>query len=82
VHAPLQVPQFYVDKFAWIDDSSRKYYMAMVGVPSTRTHGHGRRPLTTLFTTILQVNFLDDLVGRVVAKLKAKGMWDNLLWAT
>ena len=59
VHAPLQVPQAYLDKFAWIgqDNEARQYYMAMV-------------------------NFLDDLVGRVVAALKAKGMWDNLLWGT
>ncbi len=28
------------------------------------------------------VNFLDGLVGRVVGALKAKGMWDNLLWVT
>jgi arylsulfatase B len=28
------------------------------------------------------VNFIDDKVGEVVAALKAKGMWDNLLWVT
>jgi hypothetical protein len=28
------------------------------------------------------VNFLDGLVGRVVSALKAKGMWDNLLWVS
>ena len=28
------------------------------------------------------VNFLDEMVGRVVSALKAKGMWDNLLWVT
>lgn len=28
------------------------------------------------------VNFLDDMVGQVVAALKKKGMWENLLWAT
>ena len=54
VHAPLEVPQQYIDKFAWIDYQPRQHYMAMV-------------------------NFLDDMVGRVVAALKAKGMWDNLL---
>jgi arylsulfatase B len=57
VHAPLQVPQFYLDKFSFIDDSPRQHYMAMV-------------------------NFLDDLVGRVVSALKKKGMWDNLVWAS
>lgn len=28
------------------------------------------------------VNFLDGLVGRVVAALQAKGMWDNTLWVS
>jgi hypothetical protein len=28
------------------------------------------------------VKFADDKVGAVVAALKAKGMWDNLLWVT
>ena len=28
------------------------------------------------------VNYLDDMVGQVVAALKKKGMWDNLLWTT
>ena len=54
VHAPLQVPKAYLDKFAWITRSSRQFYMAMV-------------------------NYLDTLLGRVVAALKAKGMWENLL---
>jgi arylsulfatase I/J len=28
------------------------------------------------------VNYLDDNVGNVTAALKAKGMWDNLLWVS
>jgi arylsulfatase B len=28
------------------------------------------------------INFVDDLIGRVVAALKAKGMWDDLLWVS
>ncbi len=28
------------------------------------------------------VNYLDDVVGEVVAALKDRGMWDNLLWVT
>ena len=28
------------------------------------------------------VNFVDGLLGRVVTALKAKGMWDNLLWVS
>ena len=55
VHEPLEVPQAYLDKFAFIDTKPRRLYAAMV-------------------------NFLDDQIGRVVAALKAKGMWDNLLW--
>ena len=54
VHAPLEVPQAYFDKFSAIQFQPRQYYMAMV-------------------------NYLDDLVGRVVTALKNKGMWDNLL---
>ena len=54
VHAPLEVPQPYVDKFMAIEYPPRRMYMAMV-------------------------NFLDDLVGRVVQALKDKGMWDDLL---
>lgn len=57
VHAPLEVPQAYLDNFAFIDTKPRRFYAAMV-------------------------NFVDDLVGRVVAALKAKGMWDNLLWVS
>jgi arylsulfatase I/J len=55
VHAPLEVPQAYLDKFSFIRDSQRQYYAAMV-------------------------NFIDTQIGRVVDALKAKGMWDNLLW--
>jgi arylsulfatase B len=54
-HAPLEVPQAYVDKFSFIDDMPRRMYAAMV-------------------------NYVDGLVGRVVDALKAKGMWDSLLW--
>ena len=28
------------------------------------------------------VNYLDDVVGDVVAALKSRGMWDNLLFVT
>ena len=58
-HAPLEVPQAYLDKFAWIgaDNKNRQFYAAMV-------------------------NYVDDLTGKVVAALKAKGMWDNLLWVS
>ena len=28
------------------------------------------------------VNYVDGLVGEVVAALKGKGMWDNLLWVS
>ena len=58
-HEPLEVPQRYVDKFAWIgqDSKPRMMYAAMV-------------------------SYVDDLVGRVVAALQAKGMWDNLLWVS
>ena len=56
-HAPLEVPQAYIDKFAFIEDKNRRLYAAMV-------------------------NYVDGLVGRVVAALKAKGMWDNLLWVS
>ena len=55
VHTPLEVPQSYLDKFAFIDDVRRRTYAAMV-------------------------NHLDDTIGAVAAALKAKGMWDNLLW--
>lgn len=54
VHAPLEVPQPYVDKFSFITYQPRQMYMAMV-------------------------NYLDDLVGRVVQALKDKGIWDDLL---
>ena len=55
IHAPLEVPQAFLDKFAFIHDSQRQYYAAMV-------------------------NFIDTQIGRVVAALKSKGMWDNTLW--
>jgi arylsulfatase B len=57
VHAPLEVPQAFLDKFAYIDTEPRRFYAAMV-------------------------NFVDTLIGRVVDALKAKGMWDNLLWVS
>lgn len=56
-HAPLQVPQAYLDKFAFIDNIERRFYAAMI-------------------------NYVDGLVGRIVAALKAKGMWDDLLWVS
>ena len=57
VHAPLQVPDSYAEKFSFIDDHDRQYYHAMV-------------------------NYLDDVVGQVVAALKSRGLWDNLLLVT
>ena len=57
VHAPLQVPERYHQKFSFIDDHDRQYYHAMV-------------------------NYLDDVVGELVAALKSRGMWDNLLFVT
>ena len=56
VHEPYEVPQAYLDKFAFIDVPVRRFYSAMT-------------------------NFIDDRVGEVVAALKAKGLWDNLLFA-
>ena len=57
VHAPLQFPDRYQQKFSFINVSSRQYYHAMV-------------------------NYLDDVVGEIVAALKSRGMWDNLLFVT
>ena len=55
VHTPLEVPQEFLDKFAFIEDPRRRLYAAMV-------------------------NHVDSMVGAISAALKAKGMWDNLLW--
>ena len=55
VHQPYQVPQAYVDRFAFIDVPVRRLYAA-------------------------QVSYLDDQVGRVVAALRARGLWDDLLF--
>ena len=54
-HEPLEVPQAFLDKFAFIDTRPRQFYAAMI-------------------------NYVDTLIGRVVNALKAKGMWDDLLW--
>ena len=55
VHGPLEVPQTALDRFAFIDDETRRKYAAMV-------------------------YYVDKLIGRVVAALQAKGMWDDLIW--
>ena len=55
VHTPLEVPQAFLDKFAFIEDPRRRLYAAMV-------------------------NHVDAMVGAITDALKAKGMWDNLLW--
>ena len=55
VHEPYEIPQAYLDKFAFIDVEVRRYYAAM-------TH------------------YIDDQIGTVVAALKAKGLWDEMLF--
>jgi arylsulfatase I/J len=55
VHEPYEVPQAYLDKFAFIDVPVRRFYSAMT-------------------------NFIDDQIGTVVAALKARGLWDDMLF--
>lgn len=57
VHEPYEVPQAYLDKFAFVDVPVRQYYNAMT-------------------------NFIDDHIGLVVAALKAKGLWEDMLFVT
>ena len=57
VHTPYEVPQRYLDRFAFVDQLQRRFYAAMVA-------------------------HLDDMVANVTAALRAKGMWDDLLWIT
>lgn len=54
-HEPLMVPERFYNKFAHIEDESRRRYLAMV-------------------------NYQDEIVGNITSLLKAKGMWDDLLW--
>lgn len=54
VHFPLQVPQAYLDRFAFIEHPERRAMAAMV-------------------------SYADDEIGRVVARLRSNGMWDNTL---
>jgi arylsulfatase I/J len=54
IHTPLQVPQAYIDRFSFVDNSVRRHYAAMV-------------------------NYMDEVVGKIVRALKAKGMWGNTL---
>lgn len=54
IHAPLQVPEEWERRFAFIEDLHRRKYAAML-------------------------NYMDDVVGQIVEKLKDKGMWENTL---
>lgn len=54
MHTPLQVPEAWERKFAFLEDPYRRKYAAM-------TH------------------YMDDVLGKIVAKLKAKGMWESTL---
>ena len=54
VHTPLQIPQAYLDKFAFIDNGVRQHYASMV-------------------------YYMDEVVGKLVAALKANGLWANSL---
>ena len=53
-HAPLEVPNATLARFAWIEDPTRRSYMAMVAE-------------------------MDAHLGRIVAALKARGMWSTTL---
>ncbi len=53
-HEPLEVPDATLARFAFIEDRTRRLYMAMVAE-------------------------MDEHLGRIVAALKARGMWDNTL---
>ena len=54
LHTPLQIPQAYLDKFAFIDNGVRQHYASMV-------------------------YYMDEVVGKLVAALKANGLWANSL---
>jgi len=54
LHTPLQIPQAYLDKFAFIDNGIRQHYASMV-------------------------YYMDEVVGKLVAALKANDMWANTL---
>jgi len=75
-HCPLQVPEEYLEKFSFMQDDEGQCHAQTPNVlpidPPTFTF-HCRRQYRGM------VNLLDDIVGKVVSKLKAKGLWDNML---
>lgn len=78
-HVPLEVPQAYLDRFAHINVSSRRSYMAMVNYIDDQVcqRPSGGRRAASHPPLVGSVQ-----VGAVVAALKARGMWESTLWVS
>jgi len=75
-HCPLQVPQEYLQKFAFVQDDEGECNAQTPNVLPENPPGFKfscRRQYRSM------VNMLDELLGKVEAKLRQKGLWDDLL---
>eukprot|EP00927_Polykrikos_kofoidii_P044750 TRINITY_DN38633_c0_g1_i1.p1 TRINITY_DN38633_c0_g1~~TRINITY_DN38633_c0_g1_i1.p1 ORF type:complete len:617 (-),score=75.20 TRINITY_DN38633_c0_g1_i1:393-2033(-) len=76
VHCPLQVPAAYLDKFSFIGDDEGQCRQQTANVLP-------ENPINFTFscrrTYRAMVNLLDGVLGRLVGKLKARGLWEDLL---
>jgi len=75
VHAPLQVPQSYFDKFKSISDDDEAYCAeGYVIYPPDFKNFSCRRQVTAM------INYLDDQIYNLTTLLQQKGMWENTLF--
>jgi len=73
-HVPYQVPQKYYDKFSFIQNDETVCSAQTAYIYPGSTHNISCRRVYHAF-----VNVLDDILGDVVGKLKAAGLWEDTL---
>ncbi|KAL3938478.1 MAG: hypothetical protein SGARI_001731 [Bacillariaceae sp.] len=75
-HCPLQVPEEYLDQFDFMDNDE-----AMCQAQTSTIVGPDDKPkkYSCRKQYHAMVKMLDDVVGSLVERFKAHGMWDNAL---
>lgn len=69
-HPKYEVPAAYVEKFAFIDVPARRLYAAQVNYLDDQV---GALDVVDVVNVVVEV-------GRVVAALRARGLWDDMLF--
>ena len=81
VHTPLQVPDEFFQKFAFVAENDKPTHERQTYV-NTRDLSIASmyiNPISCFYRYHAMVDFADAAIGNFTAAIKAKGMWDDMI---